>query len=255
MSSYGQWLSAAGMKVNEHRQAVFASNLANMATAGFKEDLVVIRERRVASREVPGATAFSHPVLDGLGGGVDVRPMNFRASQGPIESTGRALDVAIQGEGYFVVNDGEQTRYTRNGQFAVNSKGELVSSGGDGRWRVLDEGNNRIVVDPAGGDVTVTGDGTILQGREVVGVLGAVKAAETQGMRKVGETLFDRGETEVSPVRPKFVAGAIEGSNVDVMTGLTSMIEVTRAYEMNANILRMHDQMTNEVVNTVGRLA
>lgn len=255
MSSYGEWLAAAGMKVNEHRQTVFANNLANMATAGFKEDLVVVRERRVASREVPGAISFGHPVLDGLGGGIDVRPTNFRSSQGPIESTGRGLDVAIQGDGFFVVNDGEQTRYTRNGQFMVNSKGELVSSGGDGRWRVLDEGNNRIVVDPTGADVTVTGDGTVLQGREVVGVLGAVKPREMQAMRKVGETLFDRGEAEVSAIRPRLVSGAIEASNVDVMSGLTSMIEVTRAYEMNANVLRMHDQMTNEAVNTVGRLA
>lgn len=255
MSSYGQWLSAAGMKVNEHRQTVFTNNLANMATTGFKENLVVVRERRVASREAPGGMSFAHPVLDSLGGGIDVQPTNFRASQGPIESTGRALDVAIQGEGFFVVSDGEQTKYTRNGQFSLNARGELVLSSGDGRWRVLDDGNNRIAVDPAGAEVTISGDGTVLQGREVIGAIGAVKPDTPQAMRKFGETLFDRGDSDMSPIRPRMVSGAVEASNVDVMAGLTGMIEVTRAYEINANVLRMHDQMTNEVVNTVGRLA
>ena len=94
MSSYGLWLSAAGMKVNQHRQTVLANNLANANTTGFKHDLAVVMQRQVESAESPSGFNMTQPVLDTMGGGLDVRPTYKSFKQGPVESTGKPLDAS-----------------------------------------------------------------------------------------------------------------------------------------------------------------
>jgi len=254
VSSYGLWLSAAGMKVHEHQQTLLANNMANAHTTGFKQDLAVVRERVVERRAAAGATRFAHPVLDGLAGGVDVRPTFHDFTQGPILNTGRALDVAIQGDGFFTVSDGTSTRYTRNGSFSLNPSGELVLNSGDGRWRVLDQDGAPIQIDPALGDLRVSQDGTIRQGDAVAGTLGLVTMDDKQSMRKFGETLFEATTDAIVPAEARIVSGALEGSNFNPMQGLARMIETTRAYQMNATMVQLQDQATDRAVNTVGRM-
>lgn len=256
MSSYGLWLSAAGMKVNEHRQTLLANNMANANTTGFKSDMAVVMQRRVESRSSLSGMGFRHPVLDGLSGGLDVKQPYHDFEQGPIESTGRALDVAIDGEGFLAVSDGEETRYTRAGNFTTNAEGELVLVAGEGRWRVLDDGGNRITLDDALGEPVVSQDGTFRQQNEIVATLGLVTPENKQMLRKKGENLFAPvGEVDMSPASGRFVAESLEGSNFEVMTGLAGMIEASRAYQLNATMLQMQDTMTGQAVTTVGRLA
>lgn len=253
MSSYGLWLSAAGMKVNDHRQALLANNLANANTTGFKQDLAAITLRTIESRASAGGARFAHPVLDGLAGGLNVRQSYHDFSQGPIEQTGRPLDVAIEGDGFFVVSNGDETRYTRDGQFAVNRDGELVLAAGDGRWRVLDESGSRIVLDRTAGPMVVSDDGTIRQGNAVLAKLSLMDTDDKQSLRKIGGNLFDAGDTKMSPVKVRVAAESREESNVDVMRGLATMIEATRAYEMNARMIQLQDRMTEQAVSAVGR--
>ncbi|MCH7872243.1 MAG: flagellar hook-basal body protein [Planctomycetes bacterium] len=255
MSSYGLWLSAAGMKVQDHRQSLIANNMANAETTGFKKDLAVIRQRAIESREDAGGTARMHPVLDGLPGGINIRPAYQSFAQGEIEQTGRALDVAILGEGFFSVASGDETRYTRDGEFALSADGDLILAAGNGRWKVLDEGGSTITIDPQGEKPGIYGDGTIRQGQDVVAKLGLFTTDDKQSLRKVGENLFDAGELDMVPIEGRFEPGAREGSNVDVMPELVNMIEASRAYQLNANLLRMQDEMTGRVIQSVGRVA
>lgn len=254
MSTYGVWLSAAGMKVNEHRQTLLANNMANAQTTGFKQDLAVVTQRRVESRE-SGAMNFVHPVLDDMSGGVNVHPAYTDLGQGPLDATGKDLDVAIRGEGFLAVSDGEVTRYTRNGELALNAAGELVLANEAGRWRVLDEAGSPIRIDDALGDPTVSSNGTIRQAGQEVGKLGLTKAENPRMLRKVGENLFESSAEEMVPAAGKFVTGSLEGSNFDVMRGLASMIEASRAYQMNATMIQMQDQLTAQAVGTLGRVA
>lgn len=253
MSSYGLWLSAGGMKVNQHRQTILANNLANANTTGFKHDLAVVTQRRVESQASLSGGGYAHAVLDDLPGGLNVRPTYRNFAQGPIERTGKPLDVAVQGEGFLVVSDGEVTRYTRDGALAVNADGELVLAAGEGRWRVLDNGGARIVLDEKGGPVSVSEDGTIRQDRTIVATLGVKTTDDRQALRKVGENLFDAGEASMTSVEGTFVPESRENSNFDVMHGLASMIEAARAYQLNATMLRLQDQASGQAVNTVGR--
>ena len=98
MSSYGLWLSAAGMQVNDHKQALLANNMANINTTGFKHDLAVVTQRQIESRALAGGQRYAHEVLDEMSGGVNVRPSHHSFAQGAIEHTGGSLDVAIQGD-------------------------------------------------------------------------------------------------------------------------------------------------------------
>jgi len=254
VSTYGIWLSAAGMKVNDHRQALLANNLANAQTTGFKQDMAVVMQRSVESKE-NGAATLSHPVLDGLSGGVHVRPAYTDLEQGPIDATGKALDVAVDGQGFLTVNDGKDTRYTRNGELAMNPAGELVLANEAGRWKVLGDGGSPIVIDPALGDPTVSSDGTIHQNGQAVGKLSLVTAANPRMLRKVGENLFESSAEEMLPASGRFRSKSLERSNFNVMQGLASMIEASRAYQMNATLIQMQDQMTGQAVGTLGRVA
>jgi flagellar basal-body rod protein FlgF len=255
MSTYGLWSAAAGMKVNEHRQTLLANNMANAETAGFKYDLAVIRQRSVQSQASATGFPYRHDVLDGLPGGVNVRPTHHNFAQGSIETTGRPLDVAISGAGFFTVSDGETTRYTRDGRFTPNAAGELVLVAGDGRWRVLDENGQPIRIDPEGEAVSVSGDGTIRQGGEPIASISVRDVLDKQTLRKKGENLFEATGAAPQPINPSLLPESLERSNYEVMTGLVAMIEATRAYEMNATLLRLHDQTSGEAINTVGRLA
>lgn len=255
MSSYGLWLSAAGMKVNEHRQTLLANNIANADTTGFKHDMAIVSQRPIASKTQPGGLTAVHPILDGLSGGLNVEPTFTSFEQGRIEPTNRPLDVAISGEGFLTVGDGEVTRYTRNGEFTTNRSGELVLVAGDGKWKVLDEGGSPIILDPQLGEPAIAGDGTIRQGRSVVATLGLVTTPDKQDLRKVGGNLFEltRGEMEVASGH--FVSGARERSTFDAMSGLASMIEAARAYQFNATLIQLQDQATGLAVGTLGRVA
>lgn len=254
MSTYGVWLSAAGMKVNEHRQTLLANNLANAQTTGFKQDMAVVMQRRVESKE-NGAMTLAHPILDGLSGGVHVRPAYTDLGQGPIDATGKALDVAIKGEGFLTVSDGETMRYTRNGELALNSAGELVLANEAGRWRVLGEGGSPIAIDESLGEPVVSADGTIRQRGQEVGKLGLTKPENPRMLRRVGENLFESSAEEMVPAAGHFEPNSLEGSNFNVMQGLATMIEASRAYQMNATMIQLQDQLTAQAVGTLGRMA
>ncbi len=254
MSSYGLYLAAAGMKVSDHQQAIHANNLANANTTGFKQDLALVLERKIESESSPSGQAYAHPVLDGLGGGVNVRPSRHNFAQGSLERTERPLDVAISGKGFFEVSDGKETRYTRDGVFTISAAGELVMSAGGGRWKVQSDAGTPIAIDSSAGPVRISGDGTIRQGEEVVSKLGIRSADNLTALRKVGENLFDGSDTKMKSIDGLFVSGARESSNYDAISGLASMILASRQYQMNATMVQMQDDLDGQAISTVGRL-
>ncbi len=254
MSSYGLWLSAAGMKVNDHRQTILTNNMANAHTTGFKHDLAVVMERKVASQEAAGGARFAQPVLDGMSGGVHVRSSHHVFAQGPIEGTGRPLDAAIAGDGFFTVSNGTDTRYTRDGRFTVNTSGEVVMAAGSGKWKVLDDAGAPVVVDEAAGAPSVSSDGTIRQNGAPIATLGMVTTDNLQSLRKSGENLFE-ATGDMTPIAPRLETESLEGSSFDVMQGLASMIQTTRAFQLNATMVRIQDELSGQAISRVGRLS
>jgi flagellar basal body rod protein FlgG len=243
------------MKVNEHRQTLLANNIANANTTGFKHDLAVVSQRSVASKGRPDGMTASHPVLDGMTGGINVKPTFISFEQGRIERTDRPLDVAIDGEGFLTVSDGEATRYTRDGEFATTNSGHLILAAGEGRWRVLDEDGAPVILDPELAAASIGGDGTIRQGKVIVAKLALVGTSEKQNLRKVGGNLFELTRGQMEPTTGQLASGAREDSTFDAISGLAGMIEAARAYQMNSTMIQLQDQATGLAAGTLGRVA
>lgn len=252
--TYGLWLSTGGLQVNEYRQAVLANNLANADTPGFKEDLAVFRERSVESLSGGRGRRFAHATLDDLSGGTWVRPTVQTYNQGVLEDTGNGYDLALWGDGFFSVQDGAQVRYTRDGRTTLTSEGELVMVAGGGRARVLDTQGQPIVIDSRGGPVSIQPDGTIQQDGAVIAQIGVAHFADRSQLTKLGENLYQNFGPPPTVAESQVRSGFVERSTVDPVVGLAQLIEVSRAYQLNANLISLQDQTLGQAVNTVGRI-
>src|SRR3954468_12507464 len=124
---YGLYLSASGVLASSYRQDVIANNLANAETVGFKKDVALFNQRLTEAQQrrlavMPGQVNPTDPMLERIGGGLLAHPTTIDTAQGELEPTGSPTDVAIEGQGYFAVEEARgQTRPTRNGQFAPAS--------------------------------------------------------------------------------------------------------------------------------------
>ncbi len=251
---YGIYQSAVGLMTNQYRQEVLANNLANVGTVGFKHDLAVVRERQIEAREGLGDWTAGNRLLDGMTGGSLVAPTFTSFTQGSLEETGRSLDTALVGDGFFVVNDGQGERYTRDGRFTLNAGGELVTVAGGHR-----------VVAQSGGPITVSGeaassaklhsDGSLRVGDQVVGMLRIVDFEDKSNLRKQGGNLFEAMGEGPKASQAELRVGMVEQSTVDPMQAMVAMIESARAYQLNATMISLADSTLSRAVNDIPRLS
>lgn len=224
------YLAMTGAKQTEFAQAINSNNLANVSTTGFRADLH-------AFSSVP----VNGPGLDSRINAV-VRPYGTDFSQGPVASTGRNLDVAIQGRGFLAVRgaDGREA-YTRAGDLRVNSGGLLTNGAG---YPVVGEGGPVAI--PPYSSLVVGADGTISiqpigQGPETLAVVDRLKLVDpdTSRLRKGADGLLYLPDDEVAAAsaNARLTAGALEHSNVNVARTLVNMIELSRQYEMQVNVI------------------
>jgi flagellar basal-body rod protein FlgG len=251
---YGIYQSAGGMQVNQYRMEVLSNNLANVSTTGFKHDKTVVRERPIERREDLVNPLHSNRLLDDLTGGTLVAPTFTSFEQGPIEQTGRKLDVALSGDGFFTVLDGENVRYTRDGRFTINGDGALVTAAGN--QLVLSEEGQPILVNQALLDeVEISTSGDVRAGDVSFGKLGVVGFEDPNQLRKVGSNLLQPVDAQPVDASVDLRPGFLEGSTVEPSNAMVSMIEVNRSYELNATMISLSDGTLGRLVNDVPRLA
>jgi len=224
---------------------VTANNIANASTAGFKAERVLVEaEPGTPARAQDGSRKLSYVDEWGLG-------RNF--SQGAIDPTGRPLDFAIEGEGFFVVETpaGEQA-YTRDGRFTLNADGELVASDGA---RVLSEQGLPILIDPAGGEIVAEAGGVLTQNGLPLGNLGVVRFEDRGVLSKTGDNRFTApDDAEPEPMLDPVVRqGASESSNVAPIIELVRMLEVSRTYRSVTRMLEDTDRLSRDAVGRLGR--
>jgi flagellar basal-body rod protein FlgF len=230
-------------RVLQRRMDVAANNLANVATSGFKADAVVFEEldgTNAHAEEDPREIRFVRDV--GL-----ARDM----SQGPIAMTSNPLDVALEGQGFFMVEGpGGRPMYTRDGAFSLTGEGRLVT--GDGR-AVLSSGGAPIVFDPQGESPSIGRDGAIRVAGVEVGRIGVAAFAAPSALSKVGDNLWDAQGQAPGEFEGVVVQGALEGSNVRPVTELTRLIEISRAYQSAARIVSSADDLRKSAIERLGR--
>lgn len=250
---YGIYQSAGGMQVNQYAMEILANNLANVATSGFKHDLALVRERMIETRERPGSLSVRHPVLDDMTGGSLVAPTFTSFEQGAIEVTHNPLDVALEGEGFFTVQRGNEVRYTRDGRFTLNKDGELVTVAGSNP--VLDEQGLPIRIDPAArGSVRIDADGTVRAGKSTAGRLGIVDFEDKSLLRKTGGNMLQNLGPPPQEAQARLRVGATESSTVDAATTLVQLMQATRAYELNGRLVGLADSTLGRAVNDIARI-
>jgi len=248
------WIAKTGLDAQQTRMSVISNNLANVNTTGFKQDRAVFEDLLYQTVRQPGAQSSSNTQLpSGLMIGTGVRTVSTEKmhTQGNVIQTGNALDMAIQGRGFFqILQPDGSLAYTRDGTFQIDSTGQMVMSNG----YPLEPA---ITIPEEALSVTIGSDGSVsvLQaGQTTPTIVGNVQLADfvnPTGLQPIGENLYKESGASGTPATGtpgltgigSVIGGALETSNVNVVTELINMIETQRAYEMNSKAISTADQM------------
>ena len=222
---------------------VVANNIANMNTTAFKGENMMFVDHVVRSRGGEKA----------LGGTVSyVRDVaSFRDTrEGHFEPTGNKLDVAINGEGYFVVQTPQGERYTRNGRFQKDQSGQIVTQEG---FPVLSDGGP-VSIAPNDNKIDINRDGTIVTESGSLGRLRVVRFQNDQQMQQIGGSLYATTQTAEDVQERRVAQGMLEASNVQPIVELTRMIEVQRSYDGVKSFIDKEDERIKNVVRELVRV-
>lgn len=233
------YVSAAGGEARLAQLDVLANNLANSETVGFRAGEVVFEaELDAALHDGEGAPEQGRAF-------VRVGEASVRGLSGPIRSTGRELDVAIQGDGFFAVDTAGGERFTRAGSFQVDPSGILVSLSGD---PVLGEGG---AISVGSRPVRIEADGSILDDEDqLVDRLRVVRFADASALAQEGGSLLRAsGSDPGEPVEaPQLALRSLEGSNVQPVQDLARMIVVQRAFDAAMRTLESEDAASRRLL-------
>jgi len=252
------YTAGTGMKTQQMQVDVIANNLANANTIGFKrsqldfEDLVYVSVKRAGGS---AAVAGQRPTGLEVGAGVHAAATTKNFRQGALAETGRQLDIAIDGPGFFQVTRPDGTRsYTRAGTFRRNSNGDVVTSAGlpleppiqipDGTLEITIDSQGTVAAIRSGNETTP----------QAIGQIELARFQNPAGLRSMGGNLF--AETDASGTPQTGVPGAVgfgqlnqqftEQSNVDTVTELVNLILAQRSYEIDTRAVRASDSMLQQ---------
>ena len=259
--NYGLYLSASGVLTALYRQDVFANNLANVHTVGFKTDRPSVRQRDPEAVE-GGFSEFRKHLLDKMGGGVLAGPQRVSLQRGAFQTTGNPLDLALQGENAFLAvqtmdprTGAIRVQLTRDGRLSLNAAGQLVTAAGG--HAVLDVQDRPITLQP-NIPVHINAQGQISQAGQVVAQLQVTGAAQRETLVKQGQNLLwfaDGRDQRSTPDDAGIVPEHVEASTVDPIRALMDLVSATKAVSSNGNLIQYHDQMMDRAINTLGRVA
>ena len=232
--------------VLSHELDVIANNVANIETDGFKSDNAMFSEYLM-----PRASDQTFSGHDRRIDFVQDRASWINMAPGALDRTGNPLDIAIDGNAYFALQTARGQRYTRNGSFAINATGQLVTATGD---QVLGDGGP-ITFQSTDHDVVISADGiiTVREGNSTAnsprGKIQLASFDQPQRLQKDGGTTFMAPpgvNANPAPIGTHVVQGAVEKSNVNGVAAMARLIEITRSYTDIANILQQQsDQRRN----------
>jgi flagellar basal body rod protein FlgG len=242
--SSGAYVALSGLQARAEQLNRLAADLANAGTAGYKS------ERTTTAAAERAADAFARTLQSAVDVANGPRAVDFRP--GAIATTGRDLDLAIDGPGFFTVETPDGPRYTRNGHFTRRADGVLSTSEGHA---VLGESGPLKLPDGTGA-ISVAEDGQIRVGQTVVGRPRIVEFADlTQVGREDGASFRVRGGAAVVPATgARLVAGALEQANVSVADRMVQLTEVTRTFEaLQRGVTIMMNDLDGRVITELGR--
>lgn len=232
-ASYAALTRQSGL---QREMQIIANNIANAATTGYRSEGVVFSEfvQRMGRGEALSMARGAIGVLSPEPGG--------------LTETGAPFDLAIDGDGFFLVETARGSRLTRAGSFRPSASGDLVTPQGD---RVLDPGGAPVFVPPDASSISVGQDGTISADGQALGQIGLVRPIDGADLRRDHGVLFEAPGGFEPADQAQVLAGHLEESNVDPVTEIARMIEVQRAYEMGQSFLSTEDERLRTAMQTL----
>lgn len=249
----GLYTAATGIVLGVARQALIAHDVANSTTAGYKQAaLPLVPSSRLDAQRL--STGSAEPVTNEirvatgpLGTGVWSEPIVIDFEQGSLRATGRVLDVALEGEGFFQIRDARGTFYTRDGSFHRDAAGNLVTATGQ---YVL--GDNNAPIQLPEGEPVIGPDGTITVNGQGAGRLGIVQFAQPNVLQRAGGNMFT-ANVAGAPAQARVRQGYLEMSNVDPNRTVVEMLRVARSYEASVRLVTVQDETIARLLD-VGRV-
>jgi flagellar basal-body rod protein FlgF len=248
----GIYKSASAMVGCDRWQEMISKNLSSASVPGFRKSEAAF-EAKASGMERYGSGASDEAKeakasVPTIGSQISMQP-------GEIRVTGNDTDFAIQGRGFFKVQlDDQKSGYTRDGEFHLDAKRTLVNKAGK---PVLSE-SGPIVLRPDGGKLSISGDGTIVQGETPLGKLPIYNFPDSEELMRIGDGLLTPKNEEVAPAKmdkPEIVGGMLEMSNVQPLQEMVNMITVSRAYEANQRVITSQDELLGKAIQTLGSLS
>lgn len=259
----GIFIAASAAIKQERKMNILSNNLANLNNVGFKKDQLVFESMIPPFAEgltfetsrnalLPAAKSNSNVAYVAVTGFVT------DYSQGVLEKTDNVLDLALDGKGYFVVQTPAGIRYTRKGNFQLDTQGRLIAQNG---FPVLGNQGSPLVIQAQDGKISIDSSGSISTGAALsnvpVGKIKIVRFSDGAVMEKEGDGLYrlidptrEEQEAEGTSVRQGF----LEQSNVNSVEEMTNMITTVRAFEGYQKMIQALDQIDERAVNVLGRL-
>ncbi|MBU0752753.1 MAG: flagellar basal-body rod protein FlgG [Gammaproteobacteria bacterium] len=253
------WIAKTGLDAQQTNLDVISNNLANVSTNGYKRARAVFEDLLYQTIRQPGAASSQQTTIpSGLMIGTGVRPIATERifTQGNLQKTENALDLAINGQGFFQIQMPDGTlAYTRDGAFQRDSTGQVVTSSGYPL-------SPAITIPSTAQTVTVSRDGIIsitqtgTAGATQIGTIQLASFVNPGGLQSMGENLFVETGSSGTPTPNTpgtngtglINQGYAETSNVNVAEELVTMIQTQRAYEMNSKAVTTSDQMLSRLV-------
>jgi flagellar basal-body rod protein FlgF len=218
--------------------ALVANNIANINTTAFKRELGVY-----ATAQTDNAFANKLDFVIDHGTAVSFEP-------GALANTGNDLDIAINGPGFFGVDDGSGVKYTRNGALSLSPDNQLITREG---FAVVDEDDQPIVIPLEGGKIEIGRDGSVSAGAEIIAKIKVAEFKSLHLLQKNGNSLFETTEQPQDPVNSTVLQGSLERANVTPVKELVRMIDIQRSYDAVKSFLDREAERQQTAVRRLGR--
>ncbi len=233
----GIYIAAAGAIAQSDAMDATANNIANAGTSGFHAERVSFKEvlTKAKSPDQLSVQTNTGKTLD--------------SQNGAMLQTNNPLDLAIEGDGMFSVQTAQGARYTRAGNFQLDSQGTLVTPDG---YKVLGENGQPITMPPTATNIAVTSDGSINADGQPVGKLKLVQFAANQ-LKREGATLYSAtGAPQTGGTPPTVRSGVLESSNVNIVHGVVDLVKVQRSYESLMRVIQNYHDIDDQTAKTLG---
>lgn len=255
--NYGLYLSANGISSAQHRMNVLSNNLANANTVGFKPSEVVLGERAREPQALDTLTD-SKQLLEQLGGGTRIAYSGLNLRQGAIDNTGVRTNLALQGEGFLQLDDGQ------NGTKNLTRDGSLMF---DGQGILRHQASGLAVLNRDGGQIRLGGDEQLRfdgfgSGGEMLdranpqtplAMVGIVEAP-AESLRPNGRNVLQTKDALTPNSKTTVIGSALEQSGSNPISGMVELIKLTREVEMNSRMIQYQDAMIGQAVTSLGRV-